>query len=300
MGTNPILLADLLPSWQVALVSEHKSRHTVAQYREGVGAFLRWCEQTGTTPELSKPTVQAFIAALFDAGAQPATARARYVALRRFSHWLAAEREIDADRLLGMSPPKLVNKITDPLTDAELRDLIKACQGTGFGDRRDEAIVRLMAETGMRAGECASLVVADVDILHGHATIRRGKDGSDRRVPFGPQTAAVLDRYIRARRSHKLGGQPALWLPTRAAGSFGYTSLRRALRARAALAGIEGFHPHVLRHTAATRWLRAGGSEGGLMAVAGWKQRQMLDRYTAATAADRAADEAKRLRLGDL
>jgi len=36
------------------------------------------------------------------------------------------------------------------------------------------------------------------------------------------------------------------------------------------------------------------------MAVAGWRQRQMLDRYTAATAADRAADEAKRLRLGEL
>jgi integrase len=109
-----------------------------------------------------------------------------------------------------------------------------------------------------------------------------------------------LDRYIRLRGKHKLGHQAALWLPTRAAGSFGYTSLRRALRHRAELAGIPNFHPHVLRHTAATRWLAAGGSEGGLMAVAGWRQRQMLDRYTAATAAERAADEAKRLRLGDL
>ena len=70
--------------------------------------------------------------------------------------------------------------------------------------------------------------------------------------------------------------------------------------ARAALAGIDDFHPHLLRHTAATRWLAAGGSEGGLMAIAGWRQRQMLDRYTAATASERAADEAKRLRLGDL
>jgi integrase/recombinase XerD len=296
----PNLFAELLLSWEVALRSERKSPHTISQYREGVRAFLRWCERTGTTPELSKPVVQAFIADLFDGGAQAATARARYMALRRFSAWLAKEGETDADALLGMSPPKLVTKITDPLSDAELRDLIKSCQGTGFADRRDEAIVRLMAETGIRAGECASLVVADVDTLHGRAVIRSGKGARDRAVPFGTQTAAVLDRYIRARRTHKLAAQPALWLPTRAAGSFGYTSLRRALAHRAALAGIDNFHPHILRHTAATRWLAAGGSEGGLMAVAGWRHRQMLDRYTAATASERAADEAKRLRLGDL
>jgi integrase len=152
----------------------------------------------------------------------------------------------------------------------------------------------------MRAGECASLVVADIDTLHGRAVIRSGKGGRDRSVPFGPQTAAVIDRYIRARRTHKQGERAALWLPTRQVGSFGYTSLYRALRQRGALAGIPDFHPHVLRHTAASRWLAAGGSEGGLMTMAGWRQRQMLDRYVAATAAERAADEARRLRLGEL
>jgi site-specific recombinase XerD len=299
MAQAQVSLAELLPSWQVALNAANKSRHTIAQYNEGVRAFLRWCEQTGTTAELSKPTVQAFVAALFDAGAQPNTARARYMALRRFSHWLAAEGEVDGDALLGMTPPKLTTKIVDPLTDAELRDLIKACAGTGFADRRDEALVRLMAETGMRAGECASLALADVDTLHGRAVIRSGKGGRDRAVPFSPQTAAALDRYIRMRRTHKLAARPALWLAARA-GGFGYTSLRHALAARAANAGIDGFHPHLLRHTAATRWLAAGGSEGGLMTMAGWRQRQMLDRYVAATAAERAADEARRLGLGDL
>ena len=299
MAQAQVSLAELLPSWQVALNAANKSRHTIAQYNEGVRAFLRWCEQTGTTAELSKPTVQAFVAALFDAVAQPNTARARYMALRRFSHWLAAEGEVDGDALLGMTPPKLTTKIVDPLTDAELRDLIKACAGTGFADRRDEALVRLMAETGMRAGECASLALADVDTLHGRAVIRSGKGGRDRAVPFSPQTAAALDRYIRMRRTHKLAARPALWLAARA-GGFGYTSLRHALAARAANAGIDGFHPHLLRHTAATRWLAAGGSEGGLMTMAGWRQRQMLDRYVAATAAERAADEARRLGLGDL
>jgi integrase len=73
-----------------------------------------------------------------------------------------------------------------------------------------------------------------------------------------------------------------------------------ALADRARLAGIKDFHPHVMRHTAADRWLFAGGSEGGLMAIAGWTRPDMLLRYTRARAAQRAADEARGLNLGDL
>ena len=53
-------------------------------------------------------------------------------------------------------------------------------------------------------------------------------------------------------------------------------------------------------HTAAHRWLAAGGSESGLMAIAGWTRSDMLVRYTRARASERAATEARRLNLGDL
>jgi integrase/recombinase XerD len=118
-------------------------------------------------------------------------------------------------------------------------------------------------------------------------------------VPFGPQTARALDRSLRLRRQHRLADTPALWLGDRGRG-FGYDALHFTLGRRAEVAGIRGFHPHVLRHTAAHRWLAAGGSEGGLMAVAGWARRDMLDRDAAATASERAAAEAKSLNLGDL
>ncbi len=71
--------------------------------------------------------------------------------------------------------------------------------------------------------------------------------------------------------------------------------LRRAIGQRAIKALINGFHPYPVRHTAAPRGLRTGGSEGGLMAVGGWAKRDMLGRYVAATTADRATDEARKL-----
>ena len=57
--------------------------------------------------------------------------------------------------------------MVNALTDEQLRRLIKACQGKSLQDRRDEAIVRLMAETGMRAGEVLALEVSDVKLQEG-------------------------------------------------------------------------------------------------------------------------------------
>lgn len=292
-------LAALLPSWELSLRAERKSPQTIKSYGDGVRAFLRWCDEHDHSPVLNRDLMKGFVADLLDAGAEGATARARQLGVRRFSAWLAEEGEIDDDPLLGLKAPKLDAKVTDSLTDDELRRLIKACGGKDFRDRRDEAIVRLMAETGMRAGEVTGLTVADVDLIRGLATVRRGKGGKGRLAPFGPQTAKAIDRYLRMRRTHRLADSPVLWLGDRGK-SLEYFGLHRALKYRAELAGLLKFHPHLLRHTAASRWLAAGGSEGGLMAVAGWSTRDMIDRYTKATASERAAAEARGLNLGEL
>lgn len=291
-------IPGLLGSWELHLRAERKSDQTVKSYAFGVRAFLAWCDRTGTPPVLDRPSVNGFVAALLDGGAEAATARARQLAVRRFSAWLADEEEIERDLLLGLRAPKLDQKVIERLSDEQCRALIKACAGRELRERRDEVIIRLMLESAARAGEVVGMLLADVDLSHGRVIIRRGKGGKGRPVPFGPQTGRAIDRYVRLRRAHRLADAPALWLGERGKG-FSYDGLYVALRYRAELAGIEGFHPHVLRHTAAQRWLSAEGSEGGLMAVAGWTRRDMLDRYTRATAADRAPGEARRLNLGD-
>lgn len=291
-------IARLLPSWELALRAERKSPETVKSYGDGVRRFLAWCDTASVPSVLDRPTVNAFTSALLADGAEPATARARQLALRRFSAWLLDEGETDADALLGVKPPRPDEKIVEPLTDEQLKALVSACGGRDLRDRRDEAIVRLMAETGCRAGEVVSMALTDVDLSTGSAIVRRGKGGKGRVVPFGPHTARALDRYIRTRRGHRLADSAALWLGDRGK-EFTYDALHKTLRMRATRAGVEGFHPHRLRHTAAHRWLAAGGSEGGLMAVAGWTRPDMLMRYTRAQASARAAEEARSLNLGE-
>jgi integrase/recombinase XerD len=300
MPATPVIpdLAALLASWTVHLRAERKSPQTVKSYTAGMRQFLDWCTAQGVPAVLDRANVNGFIAALLDSGVEAATARSRQLAVRRFSAWCADEGEIDRDELLGLKPPKLDVKVVPRLTDDECRALVKACTGREFRDRRDEAIVRFMLEAIVRAGEVVAMGTGDVDLTRGLAIVRRGKGGKGRPVPFGPQTSRAIDRYLRLRRSHRLAGTPALWLGDRGK-NLSYDGLYAALKYRAELAGIADFHPHVTRHTAAQRWLSAEGSEGGLMAVAGWTRRDMIDRYTRATASERAADEARRLDLGD-
>ena len=292
---TPAGLDALTESWITHMQAERKSPHSIRTYTAGVAAFARWCEAAGIEPVFDRPTVEKFTAALLDGGAETATALSRQRGVRRFSAWLAAEGETEGDELAGMRPPKLDDKVPAELTTDQVRAMLATCGAKDFHDIRDEAIIRLMTESMVRAGELLGMLTDDVNIRGGSALVRRGKG---RLVPFGPQTARALDRYARARRRHALASSPRFWLANRQR-VMTYEALYSALRRRAESAGFT-MHPHMLRATGAIRWRAAGGSVPGLLTVAGWSSVEMVSRYVKAAENRLAIDEAHRLDLGDL
>jgi integrase len=157
--------ADLMPllaSWKLAMQAERKAPYTIDSYVRGVRYYLDWCEEkdavnTGDDriflDPLDRTTLQRWVTHLLDAGAEPATARIRQQAVRRFAAWLAdpEQAEIDTDPFLGLKPPKIDAKVVSVLSADDLKLMVKACAGKELRDRRDEACLRLLAETGMRA-----------------------------------------------------------------------------------------------------------------------------------------------------
>jgi integrase/recombinase XerD len=291
-------MAALRASWITHLQAERKSPHTIRSYTAGLDAFARWCDRSGLEPRLDRATAGKFTAALLGSGAEAATAHARQRGLRRFTAWLAAEGEIDADPLAGISPPKLDAKVPPALDDGQLRMLLDTCGSRAFHDVRDAAIIRLMTESMVRSAELLAMTTTDVDIRAGTAIVRRGKGGRGRIVPFGPQTAQALDRYARARRRHKLAAVPEFWLAARQR-VLSYDGLYRALKRRGDLIGVP-VYPHMLRSAGAIRWRAAGGSVPGLLTVAGWTSLDMAQRYVRAAENRLAVEEAHKLNLGDL
>ena len=197
----------------------------------GVAAFRRWCASAWVEPVFDRATVEKFTAVVLDGGAEAATARPRQRGVRRFSAWLADEGEIDRDELAGMRPPKLDAKVPAELTTDQVKAMLATCGSEDFHDIRDEAIIRLMTESMVRAGELLGMLTTEVDIRGGSALVRRGKGGKGRLVPFGPQTGRALDRYARARRRHALAASPQFWLANRQR-VMTYEALYSALRRR--------------------------------------------------------------------
>jgi integrase/recombinase XerD len=291
-------LDELSTSWLAELRAARKSDATIKVYRDAWAAYTAFCAANGRPLALTKDAVLGFVTDQTARCSAP-TARLRLTALKVFSRWLAAEEGFDAAPVLSVASPQLDERVVDHFTDAEVRALIKACNGGELRDIRDKALVSLFAETGMRASEMLGLCIPDVSISECTAIVRKGKGAKGRRAKFSPQTAVLLDKYLRARRRdghHPTTHGGRLWLSSR--GPLSYRGLAEALRARAVKAGVHGFHLHRFRHTTAVRWLSAGGSETGLMAQAGWRSRTMIDRYIKSAREDLAAEEFDRLNLG--
>ncbi len=157
--------------------------------------------------------------------------------------------------------------------------------------------VRVLAYTGLRAGELRSLLWRDVDFASSTLHVRRNapisvraeravkspKSGKGRSVPLVPQAAVALERVSR---SHVNGGAEDPVFPTRMGGMLDLALVRRGFYRGLNAAGLgrlrEGNNPmtmHDLRHTFATVALRSGCSLVELQAWLGHADIQTTMRY---------------------
>jgi hypothetical protein len=96
----------------------------------------------------------------------------------------------------------------------ELAALMKSCAGKDFRDRRDEAIIRLLLDCGLRVSELCTLTVQGTDLDQGMAIVQ-GKGRKVRPIYFGARTTRALDRYIRARSRERWAHLDALFITQR-------------------------------------------------------------------------------------
>jgi site-specific recombinase XerD len=291
-------LQDLQRSFLRHLRAEGRSPNTLRLYGQAITFFSRWLESEGreaTLGELNRAAIREWLAVLSDTH-EPGTVKMRYRGLFRFCSWLVEENELDSNPMSTLSPPTLKVKPVPVISDDELAALLKACAGKEFGHRRDEALIRLLLDCGVRISEACGLRVDDLDLDQGMAIVR-GKGNKVRPVYFSARTTRALDRYVRKRAAHRWAHLDSLFLTQR--GALSPDGARDRVKLRGLMAGIDDLHPHRFRHTFAHDFLMSGGQERDLKRLAGWSSDVMLERYGASAADARAKAAAQRLKRGD-
>lgn len=234
-----------------------------------------------------------------------------WCALRSFYAWAADVYAVD-NHALALRRPQKAQAAIHALSRDEIQRLLSAIYTVTVTESRrqrsyarnrqeadrDAALLLLFLDTGIRVGEMSRLTVADVNLARREIEVRphrSGRKSRARTIPFSRDTLTLLLRWYAARCE---SGEPldADGRPFPDAGAFvtlrthpGHPmtprNIRGVLSAAGARAGID-VHPHLLRHTFATQYLRNGGDPFTLQTLLGHATMEMVRHYVHFVQAD--------------
>jgi len=157
----------------------------------------------------------------------------------------------------------------EPLTDREVKALLRACSRRSPSGIRLAALIVAMWRAGLRLAEALELRPSDLDLDTGELRVRKGKGGKFRTVVLDEGALAMMQRWLDKRAGLGVNGRTRIFCTitsgsagpheTKAGKPLSQPYVRQALKRLATKAGIEKrVHPHGLRHSFAKSLSREG------------------------------------------
>jgi len=276
-----IALGDLEGQLKAFLLScrvDELSPHTIADYSQKIGAFVRHCRELEITqPQaVTAHHIRMFLLKL-QQSCNAHSLRDYYGVVKRFFNWLIAEGVLKSSPMAPIRPPRVPKSLIRPFVAEQIRDLLLLCDDGTFLGARNKAIILTFFDTGLRLSELSNIQLSEVDFDRELIKVM-GKGAKERLVRIGKRAQKAVLHYLLMRKD----ALPCLWV----------TEERRPLRARGVQimlirlgrrAGLSNVRcsPHTFRHSFGTQALRNGATIKEVQDLLGHSTPTMTLRYVA-------------------
>lgn len=213
-----------------------------------------------------------------------------FTVLRTLFRYLVRESLAEGSPLESMPKPVDRPDQIQPFTIKQLESLFIAAKSSRH-PKRDEALLKFLLDTGVRASELCSLNVCDVEIGNRRCQVL-GKGNKFRTVYFGKECTRVLWQYLKITKRPTDSLSP-LFLASKWEGEESECAMTRSgllqlLHRLGDAAGVTATRcsPHTFRHTFAITFLRNGGNTFTLQQLLGHTSLAMTTRYVSLAQAD--------------
>ena len=248
------------------VVERNLARNTVSSYRRDLNLYVGFLVARGARrpDDVSRRDVEDFMEALRRAGYASSTIGRALSAAKGYHRFMVRE---------GMAETNPAAQVRVPRKDELLPDLISVEQAAALLDQpfpetaagaRDRALLEVLYGCGLRASEACDLALRDLYLDDEFLRVT-GKGSKERLVPIAGTALAALRAYLDGPRDELAGHAksqapaPTVFLNAHG-GHLSRQSVHDIVERYGRMVGIEGLHPHTLRHSFATHML-AGGAD---------------------------------------
>ena len=237
------------------------SPQTVQTYEDSLREFesyLTFREDGLSFEAVDTDLIRDWMESLMDRGNNASTINKKLSALRSFFRYALKRRLVEKDpahAVVGLKKPKPLPQF---VREGEMDRLLDDVEwGDDYKDVRARTLLLLLYETGLRRSELTGLDDGDIDFETGQLKVT-GKRNKQRIIPFGPELAETLRKYVIVRDEQVKGDCDALFLSDKGHRMTGQQVYEIVHRYLTGATSLKKRSPHVLRHSFATAMLNNG------------------------------------------
>jgi integrase/recombinase XerC len=277
-----VTIEDAAADFLVARELEGRAPETIRVYRVALADLAAFAGDVAPA-DLDAPTLRRWLAGLAARGLTGTSQNGYLRVARNFLRWAEAEDAygVDTAALARVKSPRLDTAEVEPFTPAEIARLYGACLPGAWLGLRQRAILSVLLDAGLRAGELCGLRLGDVDPRAGLLTVRAttSKARRGRAVQLGRRAQRELDKWLVYRVEHWSAPADGPLFVGHHGSALTPRTLERLTERLGRRAGVADCHPHRFRHTFAFLCLEAGLGEFATQQLLGHNDLAMTRRY---------------------